>query len=81
MKLKELINKIIWHPNYNLDDYELIIIDRSKEDNKKAISLNSIKLKGNYIIIGDTYIPLYRILLIRNKKTGEIIYKSSRSMV
>ncbi len=74
MKLKDIINKIFWHPDYNKEDYEIIILHRGGKDNKKSINLEDIKLEGNFIIYYDSYIPLHRVLAIRNKKTGELIY-------
>ncbi|AAB99323.1 conserved hypothetical protein [Methanocaldococcus jannaschii DSM 2661] len=73
--LKEILNKIFWHPDYKREDFEVVILHRGAEENKKAISLDDVELKGNYLIYFDTYIPLHRILEIRNKKTGEILYK------
>ncbi|AIJ05162.1 hypothetical protein JH146_0312 [Methanocaldococcus bathoardescens] len=73
--LKEILNKIFWHPDYKKEDFEVIILHRGAEENKKIISLDDVELKGNYLVYFDTYIPLHRILEIRNKKTGEILYK------
>ena len=73
--LKDILNKIFWHPDYKKEDFEVIILHRGAEENKKIIPLDDVELKGNYLIYFDTYIPLHRILEIRNKKTGEILYK------
>jgi uncharacterized protein (UPF0248 family) len=73
--LKEILNKIFWHPDYNKEDFEVVILHRGVEGDKKAIPLEDVEIKGNYLIYFDTYIPLHRILEIRNKKTGEILYK------
>ncbi|MCQ6254277.1 RNA repair domain-containing protein [Methanocaldococcus sp.] len=77
--LKEILNKLFWHPNYkdNIDNFEIVIIHRGGKDNKKVIPLSEVKIKGNYLylIYEDTYIPLHRILEIRNKMTGEVLYK------
>jgi uncharacterized protein (UPF0248 family) len=73
--LKETLNKIFWHPNYKREDFEVVILHRGAKENKKIIPLDDVEIKGNYLIYFDTYIPLHRILEIRNKKTGEILYK------
>ena len=73
--LKEILNKIFWHPNYNKEDFDVVILHRGVEGDKKAVPLEDVEIKGNYLIYFDTYIPLHRILEIRNKKTGEILYK------
>ena len=73
--LKETLNKIFWHPNYKREDFEVVILHRGAKENKKIIPLDDVEIKGNYLIYFDTYIPFHRILEIRNKKTGEILYK------
>ena len=84
--LKELINKILWHPDYSPKDYEIIYLHREGKDGKcnnvkKKISMDSISIKGSFIILERGYeitsIPLHRILEIRNKKTGEVLYRKS----
>ncbi|ACV25222.1 DUF504 domain-containing protein [Methanocaldococcus fervens] len=73
--LKEILNKIFWHPNYKKEDFEVVILHRGAEGNKKVIPLEDVEIEGNYLVYFDTHIPLHRILEIRNKKTGEILYK------
>ncbi len=73
--LKDILNKIFWHPDYKKEGFEVVILHRGAEENKKIISLDDVEIKGNYLVYFDTYIPLHRILEIRNKKTGEILYK------
>ena len=80
--LKELINKIIWHPDYSPEDYEIVYLHREDKDiNTKRISMDRIGIKGSFIILERgceiTSIPLHRILEVRNKKTGEILYRKS----
>ena len=89
--LKELINKIIWHPNYSVEDYEIIYLHRagqrgahkSKESNfthiLKKIPISGVFIEHSFIVCDvnnqRTHIPLHRILEIRNRRTGEILYK------
>ena len=74
-RIKLKFNNIFWYPDYNKFDFVAVILHRGAEGDKKAIPLEDVELKGNYLIYFDTYIPLHRILEIRNKKTGEILYK------
>ncbi|HIQ39241.1 MAG TPA: DUF504 domain-containing protein [Methanothermococcus okinawensis] len=84
--LKELINKILWHPDYSPEDYEIVYLHREESERgydniKKRISMDRISIKGSFIILERNYeitsIPLHRILEIRNKKTGEVLYRKS----
>ncbi|MBW9221475.1 DUF504 domain-containing protein [Methanothermococcus sp. SCGC AD-155-C09] len=90
--LKELINKIIWHPDYSAEDYEIIYLHRvsqreihkSKESDStpihKKIPISEVFIEYSFIVCNvnnkKTHIPLHRILEIRNKRTGEILYKN-----
>ncbi|HIP16788.1 MAG TPA: DUF504 domain-containing protein [Methanothermococcus okinawensis] len=91
--LKELINKIIWHPDYSAEDYEIIYLHRvgprgdhkNKESNPthayKKVPISEVFIEYSFIVCNvnnqRTHIPLHRILEIRNKRTGEILYKKS----
>ncbi|EHP87368.1 DUF504 domain-containing protein [Methanotorris formicicus] len=76
--LKELINKILWHPKYNPGDFEIVYLHRGTEDNKKAVSMDEIHIEGSFIVHDTTYIPIHRILEIRNKKTKEILFQRNK---
>ena len=84
--LKELINKILWHPNYSPEDYEIVYLHREGrvggcDNTKKRISIDKISIKGSFIVFErgceTTFIPLHRIIEIRNRKTGEVLYRKS----
>ncbi|AXI25778.1 hypothetical protein CFE53_06455 [Methanofervidicoccus sp. A16] len=84
--LKKLINKIIWHPNYSPEDYEIVYLHREERDGKycnikKIVPIDKISIKGSFIVFErgceTTSIPLHRILEIRNRKTGEVLYRKS----
>ena len=34
--LKEILNKIFWHPDYKKEDFEVVILHRGAEENKKS---------------------------------------------
>ncbi|AEF96381.1 DUF504 domain-containing protein [Methanotorris igneus] len=79
--LKELINKILWHPKYNPEDFEIVYLHRGAENNKKVISMekvismDEVHIEGSFIVHDTTHIPFHRILEIRNKKTKEILFR------
>jgi len=82
MKIKEIFNKILWDPREKerKNDYEIVFIHRGAYQDRKTIPVTMIKeVKSSMFIyvneIGEeTYIPFHRILEIRNRKTGEILW-------
>ncbi len=34
MTLKEIINKIFWHPDFKKEDYIIVILDRGAKNNR-----------------------------------------------
>jgi len=72
--LENLINKIIWHPELNPGDYEIVYLHRGAENNKKTIPMDKISIEDSFIIYEESHIPLHRILEIKNLKTGKTIY-------
>ncbi|ABR55195.1 Protein of unknown function DUF504 [Methanococcus vannielii SB] len=73
--LKELINRLLWHPKSSPKDYVIIYLHRGAPDNKKSISVNNIIINDSFLVFNETHIPFHRILEIKNLKTGEILYK------
>lgn len=87
MMIKEIFNKILWDPREkkNIEDYEITFIHRGAYQNRKTISMTMIKeVKSSAFIYlsemgEETYIPFHRILEIKNKKTGEIVWSKRKS--
>ncbi|ABR56480.1 RNA repair domain-containing protein [Methanococcus aeolicus] len=87
--LKELINKILWHPDYDAKDYEITYLHRAGDKEKgdksisltKSISMENMLINDSFIIYEEgpitRHIPFHRILKIRNKKTKEILYEKT----
>jgi len=73
--LRELISKILWHPKFNPEDFEIVYLHRGAEDNKKVISMDEVHIEGSFIVYNTTHIPFHRILEIRNKKTKKILFR------
>ena len=74
--IKELINKIIWDPRENTEDYILYYLDRT-DSSLKPIHFDNIKgIDGNFLVLrSGVEIPLHRIKLVKkikkNKKPPE----------
>ncbi|ABO35685.1 Protein of unknown function DUF504 [Methanococcus maripaludis C5] len=73
--LKELINKLLWHPDYNSEDYLIKYLHRGAENDEKSVPLKNIVIEDSFLVFDETHIPFHRILEIVNLKNGEILYK------
>ncbi|MEM2397132.1 MAG: RNA repair domain-containing protein [Ignisphaera sp.] len=79
LRLKEVINKILYKYQNSLDDYLLVIIDRMCESNTKYIKFSHVKhVDNNYLYISsgieeETVIPIHRVIRIE-KTNGEVIW-------
>ncbi|MBA2862375.1 DUF504 domain-containing protein [Methanococcus maripaludis] len=73
--LKELINKLLWHPDYNPEDYNITYLHRGAKNDEKAVPLKNIVIEDSFLVFDETHVPFHRILEIVNLKTGEILYK------
>jgi len=82
MKIKEIFNKILWDPREKerKGDYEVTFIHRGAYKDQEIIPLTMIKeVKSSMFIYTneygeETYIPFHRIIEIRNRKTGEVLW-------
>lgn len=81
MKIRDILNRIYWHNDENKGDYEIFFVHRGAPNNLKSFFANnivkiekeSVKYKnenGNIVAI-----PFHRIVLIRNIKTGKILWE------
>ncbi|MEM0084952.1 MAG: RNA repair domain-containing protein [Candidatus Methanomethylicia archaeon] len=86
MRVRDVLNKIYWHKDENKSDYEILFIHRGAPNNLKSFSANDIikigKESVNYKNKDDDVvtIPFHRIILIRNIKTGKILWKKGMLM-
>ena len=70
--IRELINKGLWSNEKSL--YEIVIVHRGVKGNRISLRLDEINgMRNGYIIIGDTLIPLHRIVEIRYK--GKVLLR------
>jgi uncharacterized protein (UPF0248 family) len=82
MSIRNVLNRICWHPSENRENYEILFIHRGAPNDLRSISAKTIvsvrkqsfEYKENDGSI--VYIPFHRIVMIRNIKTREIIWKS-----
>uniref|UniRef100_A0A7C2ZRF1 UPF0248 protein ENO77_01405 n=1 Tax=Ignisphaera aggregans TaxID=334771 RepID=A0A7C2ZRF1_9CREN len=79
MRIKEAVNKILYKHRDTLDDFMLVIVDRTCNSGYKYIGFKQIKHIDNYYVyIGKdneptTSIPIHRVVRIE-KKNGEIVW-------
>jgi len=75
--LRNLLNKIIW--NKNKENFEIVFIHRGEINNRKSILVKKvIKVGKSYFVYKndeETIIPFHRIILIKNIKTGEVLWE------
>lgn len=81
MLVREILNRIIWDPKEDPNEYTVTYIHRGVEGNTKVITVNLIRevAKGSFKYIDpeghDTLIPFHRIVEIKNIVKDEIAYK------
>ena len=80
-RIRALLNKIMWHRDFNPEDYEIHILHRGAPNDVKVISALDIVgiFRGGFRFRdsdgSEKIIPYHRVLLIRNKVQGEILFK------
>ena len=82
--VRALLNKIRWHKDYNPEDYEVLIVHRGAPGNVRVIPASSITevLSGGFKfrdLNGDEkVIPYHRVLLIRNRVNGDLLFMKGK---
>ena len=70
--IRELINKGLW--SNEKSSYEIVIVHRGVKGSRISLKLDEINgVRNGYIIVGDTLIPLHRVVEIRYK--GKVLLK------
>lgn len=71
----ELIKKIIHTtPAEELGDYVIVVLDRKTVNSLKEVKASEItKLMKDRLVLGDTVIPLHRVVEIRRR--GEVLWR------
>lgn len=77
--LRNLLTRIIWSRADELENFEITFVHRGGIKDKKSISAKSITKVGKscFFYEGDeeTLIPFHRVVLIKNLKSGEVLWK------
>jgi len=81
--LRNLLNRLLWDSEIDPSDYEIVFISRGAPNDTEIICGSALvkvwargfeaKVRG-----GTKYVPFHRIIEIRNRKTGEVIFRSPR---
>lgn len=71
ISIKDLLNKIKWDKRERIEDYSIEYFDRIKNKNIE-IRLKDVEIEGDYVISGESTIPLHRIRKV--KKKGKVIW-------
>ncbi len=70
--IKELINKIIWDPRENTEDYILYYLDRTDSSLKPLLFKDIKRIDGNFLVLkSGVEIPLHRIKLVKKIKKSK----------
>ncbi len=78
MWIRDVLNKILWDPREDPENYEVVILHRGAYRARKIISASLIKrVDAQFLIYTDekgeeVYIPLHRVLEVRRRDTGEV---------
>jgi uncharacterized protein (UPF0248 family) len=86
MSIRDVLNRMCWHPNENREGYEVVFIHRGAPNDLKSISAKAIVRVGQQSFEYKeeekiVYIPFHRIVAIRNIKTGEVIWRNKKYKV
>jgi uncharacterized protein (UPF0248 family) len=79
-RIRETLNKIRWHRGFDPKDYEVYIVHRGAPGDVKVVPASRITevLSGGFKFRdtdGDEkVIPYHRVLLIRNRVSGEVLF-------
>ncbi|MFQ6074945.1 MAG: RNA repair domain-containing protein [Candidatus Bathyarchaeia archaeon] len=80
MRIRDILNKVLWTASNNIANYEVTFIHRGAPMDRKTILLSSIMVVKSswftYIGEGEEEVPIpfHRIIEIRNVKTGQVLW-------
>ena len=70
---KDALNRIMWDPKLNPDDFEICYADRPE---LKRINFSDIRVDGDFMVMEDKIIPVHRIRKIIHK--GGVVWDKRR---
>ncbi|MHA1712786.1 MAG: RNA repair domain-containing protein [Candidatus Ranarchaeia archaeon] len=74
---RNILNKLKWDKRHNLENYQITYIHRGAPDNTRTIKASSIETHRYVFSTETSEIPYHRILQIKNKFTGNILYSKT----
>jgi uncharacterized protein (UPF0248 family) len=69
---KDVLNRILWDNSLNPVDFTIHYLDRFREG-LVEVRFNDVTLDGDYIVSGESRIPVHRISEVRFK--GEVVWR------
>jgi len=81
--LRNLLNKILWDPREDPENYDILFIHRGVEDDSKSISMREITdITQSWFVYRDSgqehIIPLHRVLRVTDIRRGKILWSKSK---
>ncbi len=82
MLLRDLLNRIVWDPREDREDYEILFIHRGVNGDVKRVSMSDIvRVTKSWFVYLDSgleqSIPLHRVLKVVNLRTREVLWSKS----
>lgn len=82
MLLRDLLNRIVWDPREDRENYEILFVHRGVNGNVRRISMSDIvRVTKSWFIYLDSGseqpIPLHRVLRVVNLKTRKVLWSKS----
>jgi len=81
LPLKNIFNRIFWDKRLDRRDYVITFIHRGAPSDEKTIAASLVKQVGKSWFTyeeeegSEVYIPMHRIVTVKNLKTGEILWR------
>lgn len=70
--IKSVINRVLWNPSLNPEDFRAIYVDRFEGACKEFSLADVERVEGTFIMLkSGALIPTHRIRKIYNARTGE----------
>ncbi len=79
-RVREALNKIRWHKDLDPKDYEVHVVHRGAPGDIKVVPASCITevLRGGFkfrdVDGNEKVIPYHRVLLIRNRVSGDVLF-------
>jgi len=73
---KDVLNRIRWDRRLNPEDFTVCYVDRFSSELKEVRYVDLI-LDGDYLLIGDSQIPVHRIRQVKHK--GKVVWAKRKA--